>query len=236
MLDDTVKGVENLALYRKRMEILEEEVTVYPVSCEVLANGRSDRQWLENVLEGGARIVQLRDKQSPDHVLLEKAKYFREKTRKTGALFIINDRVDLALASEADGVHVGQNDQAVQEVRKQAPDMIIGLSCNTLSQAAELGRAVAENRNVVSYYNIGPLFATTTKQGLKTFLGSKAIAQFPRVCPLPFTTMGGIKYEHIAELCLLGARRLAVVTALTKAADIASETRRWVNEINRNSR
>lgn len=215
-------------LYKKRLKIFLDEVTVYPISCEKLACGRSDLEWLDAVLQGGARIVQLRDKLSDDRTLLEKAKVFRERTREANALFIVNNRVDIALLSDADGVHLGNTDLPAQEVRRLAPDMLIGVSANTEEQAAS-----ADKRGA-SYFNIGPLFSTSTKSGLSTFIGPEAIPTYSAHSHLPFTVMGGIKLEHVPRLKALGAQRLAVVTSLTQAEDIAGETQRWIKAITGN--
>jgi thiamine-phosphate pyrophosphorylase len=212
--------------YAQRMRQFVESVDIYPVSCERLAGGRSDQEWLDAVLAGGARIVQLRDKDSADRELLAKAHYFRRKTREAGALFIVNDRFDIALLSQADGIHLGQDDFPPEAVRSLAPDMIIGLSCNTEQQARQLGLLEQQGACPVSYYNIGPLYATGTKEGLIRFLGPEAIERFSRHSSLPFTVMGGIKAEHIDELVCLGARRIAVVTAVSQAEDIKRATRR----------
>ena len=212
-------------LYRQRLKKFIEEVTLSPVSCERLAMGRDDIAWLDGVLTGGAKIVQLRDKESNGLRLFEKAKIFRQKTLEAGALFIVNDRVDIALLSGADGVHLGNSDIPAAEVRIFAPELIIGISCNTEEQAAN-----AEKRGA-SYFNIGPLYATQTKDGLSTFLGPAAIPRFSARSALPFTVMGGIKKEHIPELTTMGARRLAVITALTCADDIAAETSAWLTAI-----
>jgi thiamine-phosphate pyrophosphorylase len=219
-------GTDNLT-YNRRLEAFANEVTLYPVSCEQLCNGRSDIIWLEAVLAGGARIVQLRDKESDDRTLLTKAMAFRSRTREAGALFIVNNRVDVALLAGADGVHLGNTDLPADEVRRLAPDLIIGVSCNTPEQAATAGQRGA------SYFNIGPLFPTRTKEGLNSFLGPAAIGTFAARSNLPFTVMGGIKFSHIKELTASGARRLAVVTALTQAEDITGETRRWMETIRR---
>lgn len=218
-------------LYGFRLRQFVDEVTVYPVSCERLANGRKDREWLDGVLAGGARIVQLRDKESPDRELLAKARYFRVKTREAGALFLMNDRLDIALLAEADGIHVGQNDLPPEEIRKLAPDFLIGLSCNTLEQAVRLGDSVKKGISPVSYFNVGPLYTTATKQGLKEFIGTQAIERFIQECPLPFTVMGGIKLNAIGELCAAGVKRIALVTAISQAPDIATETALWIEKI-----
>lgn len=228
---DCIRVIGQSNKYIRRFSQFVDDVTVYPVSCERLAEGRSDRQWLEGVLQGGARIVQLRDKDSEDRQLLEKARFFREKTREAGALFLVNDRVDIALLADADGLHLGQNDLPPAEVRKLAPDMIIGISCNTEEQARQLGNWERKEELPVSYYNIGPIYPTGTKEGLAEFIGPEAMELFSSHVSIPFTVMGGIKLEHVPELVTKGARRIAVVTALTKANDIAAETRRWVQTI-----
>ncbi len=211
--------------YKQRMSTFVNDVTVYPVSCERLANGRSDIEWLDAVIAGGARIVQLRDKESEDRDLYEKALVFRRKTREAGVLFIVNNRVDIALLSEADGVHLGNSDLPAEHVRKLAPDIIIGVSCNTEEQAAN-----AASRGA-SYYNIGPLFPTGTKSGLVKFIGTEAIQTFSSMSNLPFTVMGGIKIEHVKNLLSLGCKRIAVVTALTQADNIAAETKLWIDTV-----
>lgn len=213
------------SLYKQRLQQFIDQVTLYPVSCERLAAGRSDYEWLDAVLAGGARIVQLRDKEADDRTLYEKAMIFRQKTTAAGALFIVNNRLDVALLSGADGVHLGNGDIPAPEARRLAPELIIGVSANTEEQAATAGERGA------SYFNIGPLFPTRTKEGLTSFLGLDAIGRFASRSTLPFTVMGGIKSEHIRELVAHGARRLAVVTALTQAADIESETRKWIAAI-----
>jgi thiamine-phosphate pyrophosphorylase len=211
--------------HSERLNHFVNNVTVYPVSCEKLGCGRSDLEWLDNVISGGAQIVQLRDKISDDRTLLEKAHTFRQKTRQAGILFLVNNRLDIALLADADGIHLGNSDIPAAEARKLAPEFIIGVSANTREQAAQAEKTGA------SYYNIGPLFETKTKSGLASFIGPEAIATYSRKSVLPFTVMGGIKKEHIQELTQLGAKRLAVVTALTKAKDIAAETAFWVDQI-----
>jgi thiamine-phosphate pyrophosphorylase len=220
MFPEDATNLEQLSFFR-------EKVTLYPVSCEVLAKGRSDIQWLEAVLAGGARIVQLRDKQSDDLTFYRKALVFREKTREAGALFIVNNRVDIALLANADGVHLGNTDLPAQEVRKLAPELLIGVSCNTLEQAS-----TAKERGA-SYFNIGPLYPTETKKNLTPFLGPDVIEKFTALCDLPFTVMGGVKLDHVPELLAKGVQRIAVVTALSQANDIAAETKRWIEALDK---
>jgi len=223
--------IERSEIYTQRLRQFRDEVTVYPVSCERLSEGRGDEQWLDSVLLGGAKVVQLRDKESTDRQLLEKARYFRIKTRDAGVLFIINDRVDIALMSDADGIHLGQKDLPPEEVVKLVPDMLIGISCNSEEQARQLGMVEQEGDLAASYYNIGPIYPTKTKEGLSEFIAPESIKLFSFHVSIPFTVMGGIKLKHVAELVTCGVQRIAVVTALTKAPDITTETRRWVKTI-----
>ena len=218
-------------LHAKRMQQFVDQIDVYPVSCERLCSGRSDKQWLDAVLAGGARIVQLRDKDSEDRQLLAKARYFREQTSRAGALFLVNDRVDIAMLADADGMHVGQKDLPAEELRRLVPDMIIGVSCNSEDQARKLGRLERLGKLAASYYNIGPIYQTETKEGLSSFIGPEAIGRFSRHCDLPFTVMGGIKQTHIPELVVAGACRIAVVTAISQQEDMALATRHWISEI-----
>ena len=217
------------ASYPDKVAFLRDKVTIYPVSCEPLAKGRSNIEWLEAVLAGGAKMVQLRDKHSDDLALYRKALVFREMTNKAGALFIVNNRVDIALLVKADGVHLGNTDLPAREVRKLAPHLIIGVSCNRPEHAAS-----AKERGA-SYFNIGPLFKTETKKKLTPFLGPDAIQEFAALCDLPFTVMGGVKLDHVEQLVAGGAHRIAVVTALTQAKDIAAETKRWIEAIEKAS-
>lgn len=217
--------------YSRRLRQFVNEVTVYPVTCERLAAGRSDEQWLEAVLRGGARIVQLRDKESKDKRLLAKARYFRQRTLDAGALFFVNDRVDIALLADADGVHVGQQDLPPEDIARLAPDLLIGISCNSEKQARELGRQEQAGTAAFSYFNIGPLFPTRTKEGLAEFIGPEAVVLFSSSLSAPFTVMGGIKLEHVSRLVALGVRRIALVTAISQAPDITAETARWVQAI-----
>ena len=205
-------------------------VDLYPVTTEELSNGRSDVEVLEAVIAGGVRIVQLRDKKSSMRRLYEKALHFRELTQAHDVLLIINDHVDIALAIDADGVHLGQDDLPLPVARQMIPDKIIGRSTHSLAQAQEAVREGAD------YINIGPIYPTGTKEGLHTFLGPEAIAEIAPQIDLPFTVMGGIKLTNVEELLEAGARRIAVVTAVTRADDITAAVKTWRRKIGADTR
>jgi len=196
-----------------------QQVDVYPVTCERFSQGRSNLQVLEAVIQGGARIIQLREKDYPKKDLYNLALKFKEITTRAGVLLIINDHVDIALGVEADGVHLGQEDLPVQVARKLAPELLIGASTHSLEQALQAEKHGAD------YINIGPIFSTETKEGVGRSLGPEAISEISPQIKIPFTVMGGINEDNIEQVLAKGARRVAMVTAITKAADIAAKVK-----------
>ena len=192
-----------------------EQVDIYPVTCRKLSGGRSDLEVLEGVIQGGAGIIQLREKELSKKELYLLALQFREATTKAGVLLIINDHVDIALAVNADGVHLGQDDLPVPAARKLAPELLIGASTHSLQEALSAQAQGAD------YINIGPIFPTSTKEGVKDFLGPEAISAISSRIDIPFTVMGGIKESNIDQVLAHGARRVAMVTAITQAPNIA---------------
>jgi thiamine-phosphate pyrophosphorylase len=201
------------------------QVDIYPVTCEELSEGRSNLEVLEAVIQGGSKIIQLREKDYLRRDLYNLALEFREITSKAGILLIINDHVDIALAVDADGVHLGQEDLPVQVARKLAPELLLGASTHSLEQALKAEKDGAD------YINIGPIFSTTTKEGVGRSLGPKAISEISSQLRVPFTVMGGINEKNIDQVLAAGARRVAMVTAITTAADIASKVRSLKDKI-----
>ena len=195
------------------------KVDLYPVTCQELSAGRSSVEVLEGILAGGARIVQLREKRLPLAELYDLAVIFRDKTREAGALLIVNDHLDLALAVDADGVHLGQNDFPLEAARRIAPELILGRSTHNLAQALAAQDAGAD------YVNIGPIYPTRTKTGHSVFLGPDGIREIALHLRIPFTVMGGINETNLDAVLAAGARRIAVVTAVTQAPDIATAVR-----------
>jgi thiamine-phosphate pyrophosphorylase len=212
---------------QKRLELLH-TVDLYPVTCEALSAGRSNLEVLEGILAGGAKMVQLRDKALPMAELYDLAIAFRWLTREAGALLIINDHIDLALAVDADGVHLGQTDFPLEPARQLAPDLILGRSTHNLEQALEAEAQGAD------YVNVGPIYPTGTKPEHKVFLGPEAITAIGPKLGIAFTVMGGINETNIADVVAAGARHVAVVSAVTKAPDIAAAVRSLREKIRRN--
>ncbi|MCF8039082.1 MAG: thiamine phosphate synthase [Desulfohalobiaceae bacterium] len=201
------------------------QIDLYPVTCQDLSLGRSNLDVLEGLLQGGARIVQLREKHWDKKDLYEMAVEFRRRTRAHDALLIVNDHLDVALAAGADGVHLGQEDLPLEAARRIAPGMILGASSHSLDEALTAERQGAD------YVNIGPIFPTETKQGVSRFLGPSAIREIGPSLKIPFTTMGGINRENIDQVLEAGAGRVAMVSGITKARDIAERVRELRRQI-----
>ena len=196
------------------------DIDLYPVTCESLSAGRSNVQVLEGLIAGGAWVVQLRDKEASPGDLYKTAVTFREMTTKAGMLLIVNDYVDIALAVDADGVHLGQDDMPPEAVRPIAPDLLIGISTHSLEQALIAQAAGAD------YINVGPIYPTGTKEVAVKVMGPEAVTDIGSNVDIPFTVMGGIKESNMDALLERGAKRLAIVTAVTEAPDIAEAVKK----------
>ena len=182
----------------------------------LVCDARSD-EFLEAALDGGVDIVQLRIKDAPDERVLEAAQRYRRLCTAAGALLIVNDRPDLALAADADGVHVGQDDVAVASAREVVgADKLVGLSTHSPEQIT--GAAG------VDYIGVGPVHATPTKPG-RPPVGLELVGYATANCALPFFAIGGIDTTNVSAVLDAGARRIAVVRALTQAQDPESTAR-----------
>ena len=174
--------------------------------------GRSTLDVVAALVEAGCRVIQLREKE------LSKREYYllAQQVRRIArdVLLICNDHLDVAQAVGADGVHLGQDDLPVAVARALAPEMLVGASTHGLEQALAARRAGAD------YVNIGPIFPTRTKRCGGQPLGVEALELIAPHLDLPFTVMGGINEENIDAVLRRGARRVAVVSAVTAAPDV----------------
>ena len=168
---------------------------------------------IECALRGGVDMVQLRSKALSDRTLFELGKKIRTLTNRMKKLFIVNDRVDLALALHADGVHLGQDDLPMSEARRiVGKDQLIGRSTHNLKQALEAEREGAD------YIGFGPIFGTPTKPTYPP-IGLGQIAQVMKRVRIPVVCIGGIDRSNVAQVLQAGARRIAVVRAIFAAQD-----------------
>ena len=186
-----------------------------------LAAPRSVAEVVERALEAGARTIQLRDKGAGAGALLPIAIGLRELTRRFGALLFVNDRLDVALAAGADGVHVGPDDLPVAAIRSKVPrDFLIGYSCDVIEEAR---RAVADG---ASYIGCGAVYGTTTKAGVGEAIGLERLDRVAATVDVPVVAIGGITPERAVEIAATRAAGVAVVGAVMAAPDPADAVRR----------
>lgn len=186
--------------------------------------------FLAEVIEAGVGMVQLRDRALTDKELIAVARVFAQACRDNGALFIVNDRVDIALLSGADGVHVGQDDAQPDDVRKiTGADFIIGLSTHTPDQID------AANKTSADYIGVGPIFETPTKPG-RPAVGLDLVRYAARAAQKPFFAIGGIDSSNAASVVDGGAQSISVLRAISTAADPAAATRELVDALVRVAR
>ena len=165
-------------------------------------------------VKAGVKIVQLRMKHRPREEIVAMGKAVREVTRGTETLFIVNDDPSIAAEVEADGVHVGQDDMPVAEVRAKYPSLkIVGLSTHNPAQA------LAAIRQKPDYIGVGPVWATPTKDIPDPTLGVETAAQMANSVPFPAVCIGGVEPERLPELLKAGARNFSVVRAVGAADD-----------------
>jgi thiamine-phosphate pyrophosphorylase len=181
---------------------------------EAEPRGRPAERLLAAALTGGTDMVQLREKQAGDDEILRAAAGFRRLCDEYDALFWLNDRPDLALAAGADGVHVGQADATVAEVREQVgSELLIGLSTHSPTQLRE---GLASEADELS---VGPVFETPTKSG-RPAVGLGYVRHAATVAgDRPWFAIGGINLDNVLDVVATGARRIAVVRAIRDAAD-----------------
>jgi thiamine-phosphate pyrophosphorylase len=182
-----------------------------------LVPGRDHVAIAEAALAGGADMIQLRDKAGSLRDLLPQAQAIQALCRSRGAVFIVNDRVDLALAADADGAHVGQEDLPAASARRLlGPRRLMGVSTHSLAQAEAAQRVGAD------YIGFGPMFATGTKDTGYTPRGLEALRGIRRAVSLPILAIGGISLENVSLVIDAGATAPAVISAIVAAADVTA--------------
>jgi thiamine-phosphate diphosphorylase/hydroxymethylpyrimidine kinase/phosphomethylpyrimidine kinase len=196
---------------------------IYLVTDETLRPERTHLEITEAALAGGASVVQLRDKQMGMAKLMRVAQDLRIVTRKAGALLIINDRVDLALAAGADGIHLGPDDMHPADARRLlGPHALIGVSVSSVAEAEKLAP-------YASYFGVGAIFGTATKADAGDAVGPAAIAAIKARFPEHrIVAIGGINRTNLSQVIAAGADAAAVVSAIVAAEDMTAATRELV--------
>ncbi len=193
------------------------DYTLYLVTDANLSRGRSHREIVEAAILGGVTVVQYREKQASTRRMIDEALELRDLCRRHGVPFIVNDRVDVALAVEADGVHVGQDDMPASLARRLiGHDKILGVSAENVEQA------LAAQADGADYIGASPIFATPTKPDAPQPMGVAGLLQMARACPLPIVAIGGLNATNAGSMIRAGAAGVAVVSAIVSAEDVQS--------------
>lgn len=195
------------------------DLSLYLVLDPELCAGYGLVETTRAAVAGGATIVQLRDKTATTRQMIETGRALERVLSGSGALLVVNDDVEAAIALNADGLHIGQEDLGAAEARRRiGPDMILGLSVETPELAAAVDPAI------VDYAGIGPVFATATKPDHKQPIGIAGLAQLVRACPVRSVAIGGLKAEHVEPVLATGTEGLAVVSAICGQPDPQAAT------------
>lgn len=194
---------------------------LYVITDEQLSRAKSHVEIAQAAIEGGADVIQLRDKMASGRKLYEDALAIRKITRDAGAIFIVNDRLDIALAVDADGLHVGQKDLPAKIARRlMGENKILGLSAENLPEA------VQAEKDGANYLGVGPIFeARSTKFDAGEPRGLALLREIRQACHSPIIAIGGIHRNNARETIRAGADGIAVISAIVSADDISRATR-----------
>lgn len=186
---------------------------------------RTNLEVVEEAIAGGASVIQLREKHLSTRAFLEEALLLRECTKRHGVLFIVNDRVDIALASGADGVHLGPEDMPLEYARRIAPHLVIGYSCDTKEEAQKAVQLGAD------YLGVGTVFPTTTKKDAGPPIGLERLREIAAAVTIPVVAIGGITLENVDDVLETGVSGVAVVSAIVGAPSVREATRAFRRKI-----
>lgn len=201
------------------MKCDKKDLLLYAVTDRHWLNGETLYSQVEKTLEGGTTFVQLREKELDEEKFLEEAKEIKELCRRYQVPFVINDNVEIALAMDADGVHVGQSDMEAGDVRaKLGPDKIIGVSAQTVEQAR-----LAEERGA-DYLGVGAVFHTDSKADAAD-VSHETLKAICEAVSIPVIAIGGISRDNVSELAGTGICGIAVISAIFAQKDIKNATK-----------
>lgn len=201
-------------------------IGVYAITDSKSGKNKKFLEYCEDLLKGGAKIIQYREKKRDLKLLLEEAKALRKLTLKYNATFIVNDYLDIALLSEADGIHIGQDDLPIKDVRKiLGENKIIGISTHNPQEAQQ---AIIDGAD---YIGVGPIFYTETKDDVCAPVTLEYLDFVNKNIKLPYVAIGGIKENNIDKVLALGAKSICLVSELVGAENTLETTKRINNMI-----
>ena len=201
---------------------------LYIITDEAIAGGLTHAEIAERAIAGGADVIQLRDKVCGSRKLCQIGRALRTITLKTGTLFIVNDRLDVALACEADGVHLGQDDIRADVARQIAPPgFIIGVSVGTIDEA------IRAEQDGADYLALSPVFSTASKNDAGPGRGLIVLREIRRSVSVPVIAIGGITMDNVREVITAGADGVAVISVVVGSKNItaaAQELRKRISD------
>nr|WP_233341042.1 thiamine phosphate synthase [Haloprofundus sp. MHR1] len=203
-------------------------VNTYLVTQADLSAGRSSETVVREAIEGGVDVVQLREKHASARERYRLARVLRELTTEAGVPFVVNDRVDIAVAVDADGVHLGDDDLPVSAARAQlGENALVGRSVSTVAAARRAAEAGAD------YLGVGAVFSTSSKDVPEdeSNVGVETVAAVADAVEVPIVGIGGITAENAGDVVEAGADGVAVVSEITSASDPETATRRLVSAV-----
>jgi len=193
---------------------------LYVITDETISGVLSHAEIARRAIDGGADVIQLRDKACGCRELLRIGRVLRTITMKTGTLFIINDRLDIALACRADGVHLGQDDIHADVARQIVPPgFIIGISVGSVDEALKAEQDGAD------YIALSPLFSTGSKNDAGPGLGLDLLREIRMNVTIPVIAIGGIRPDNVRDVIAAGADGVAVISAVVGSRDISAAAR-----------
>ncbi|RQD78105.1 MAG: thiamine phosphate synthase [Candidatus Syntrophonatronum acetioxidans] len=197
------------------------QLKLYVITNPQLSRGRSHQEVVSRALEGGARTVQLRDKELSARELLEEGREILNLTRQNKATLIVNDRVDVALALEAEGVHLGEEDLPLPLARKIAgPRLIIGATVRTPEKALWAQKKGAD------YLGAGAIFPSSTKDSAP-LIGIETLREIVKAVSIPVVAIGGISLSNLSQVMEAGVKGVAVISSVIGARDITGEAEKF---------
>ncbi|GGK20320.1 thiamine-phosphate synthase [Caldalkalibacillus thermarum] len=202
------------------------DFSLYVITGEQFYPHRHYLEVIEEAIQGGADMVQLREKKKTKRELLDMARQLKALCDRYKVPFIVNDHVDIALAVDADGVHLGQDDLPLEEARKiLGPDKIIGISTHNLEEAKRAEEGGAD------YIGVGPVFPTNTKEDVVDPVGLEYVRQVVEHIRIPFVAIGGIKLHNVDQVLKAGAKRISIVSAIVGAENVKEAARAFARKL-----
>lgn len=195
------------------------QTDIYGITGEKFSKGRSNIEVAKDMIDAGVKIIQYREKDKSKREKYEDCVVIRQLTKKANVTFIVNDDIDIAILTQADGIHIGQGDMPIEKVKEIAPDKIIGLSTRNREQAIDAVKAGA------NYIGVGPIFNTSTKEDTEHCEGLNYLKWVSKNIDIPYVAIGGIKEENIASVKEHGGQYYAMISELTSADSMSAKVR-----------